>query len=58
MNLLLEQFENEALDRIVRFSKIADKMHFEICLGFSGGKDSQFAIICAKELGLNLKHTT
>lgn len=55
MNLLLDQFENEALDRIVRFSKIADKMHFEICLGFSGGKDSQVCYHLCKRAGIKFK---
>ena len=41
MNLFLEQMEEEAISRIRRFAKIAEKMKLEITLGFSGGKDSQ-----------------
>lgn len=55
MNLLLEQFENEAIDRIKRFSKIADKLGFDICLGFSGGKDSQVCYDLCKRAGIKFK---
>ena len=55
MNLFLEQFEEQAIDRIVRFSKIACKMGFEICLGFSGGKDSQVCYHLCKRAGITFK---
>lgn len=41
MNLFTEQIEQEAISRIQRFAKIADKMGLSIAVGFSGGKDSQ-----------------
>lgn len=41
MNLFTEQIEQEAISRIQRFAKIADKMGLDIAVGFSGGKDSQ-----------------
>ena len=37
----LEEKENIAIERIHKFAKIADAMRFNICVGFSGGKDSQ-----------------
>ena len=40
-NLFSDEIEAQAIDRIVRFSKIADSLGLDICLGFSGGKDSQ-----------------
>ena len=45
MNLFMNQIEQEAIIRIQKFSKIAKAMGFEICLGFSDGKDSQ-VVIC------------
>ena len=41
MNLFTEQIEQEAISRIQRFAKIAEKMGLDIAVGFSGGKDSQ-----------------
>lgn len=40
MNIFQQEIENQAIDRIQKFSKIADKMGFDVCVGFSGGKDS------------------
>ena len=41
MNLFDEEIEQLAIDRIRKFAKIAGKMGFDVCLGFSEGKDSQ-----------------
>lgn len=41
MNIFSDEIEQQAIERIKKFSKIANAMGFEICLGFSGGKDSQ-----------------
>jgi phosphoadenosine phosphosulfate reductase len=41
MDLFHEEREAEAISRIKKFAKIADKMNFEVAVGFSGGKDSQ-----------------
>ncbi len=40
-NLFFSEFENQAIERIQKFARIANAMRFDICLGFSGGKDSQ-----------------
>lgn len=40
MNIFQQEIENQAIERIQKFSKIADKMGFDVCVGFSGGKDS------------------
>lgn len=37
----LEEKESIAIERIHKFAKIADAMRFDMCVGFSGGKDSQ-----------------
>ena len=44
MNMFLEEIEQQAIQRILKFAKIAKAMGFEICLGFSGGKDSQVGL--------------
>lgn len=41
MNIFSDEIEQQAILRIQKFAKIAKAMGFEICLGFSGGKDSQ-----------------
>lgn len=41
MNLFSEEIEQTAILRIRKFTKIAKAMGFEICVAFSGGKDSQ-----------------
>lgn len=40
MNLFEKEFEEEAILRIKKFAKIAEKLDYSIVLGFSGGKDS------------------
>lgn len=40
MNIFAEQFEDEAIDSIIKFSKIAKMEGLPVELGFSGGKDS------------------
>lgn len=55
MNLFNEEIENQAIDRIRKFSKIADTMGFEICLGFSGGKDSQVVYDLCLRAGIKFK---
>lgn len=55
MNLFNEEIENQAIDRIRKFSKIADTMGFEICLGFSGGKDSQVIYDLCLRAGIKFK---
>lgn len=37
MNLFQNEIEQQAINRIQKFAKIAEVMGFEICLGFSGG---------------------
>ena len=41
MNIFSDEIEQQDILRIQKFAKIAQAMGFEICLGFSGGKDSQ-----------------
>lgn len=41
MNLFFKELEEQAINRIRKFHKIAQAMGFEVALGFSGGKDSQ-----------------
>lgn len=59
-NLFNEEFEQEAIARIQKFAKIADKLGYEVAVGFSGGKDSQVVYdLCkrlelAKKLGFNV----
>lgn len=54
-----ELFDDElikiAIDRILKFKKIADNMGFEICLGFSGGKDSQVVYDLCLKSGVEFK---
>lgn len=38
MNLFNEEIEQQAIERIQKFAKIARAMGFEVCLGFSGGE--------------------
>lgn len=55
MNLFQEELENTAIDRIQRFAKIAKTMDFDICLGFSGGKDSQVTYDLCERSGIPFK---
>lgn len=54
-NLFLDEFENEAIDRIRRFAKIAEAMDFDICVGFLGGKDSQVVYDLCLRAGVPFK---
>lgn len=56
MNMFSEEIEQQAIQRIQKFSKIAKSMGFKVCLGFSGGKDSQVPMTFVCVLVLNLKH--
>lgn len=55
MNIFQEEIEQIAIERIQKFAKIADKMKFEICVGFSGGKDSQVVYDLCKRSGIQFK---
>lgn len=52
MNLFAEEMEQTAIERIRKFAKIAEKMGFEVRLGFSGGKDSQVCYDLCKRSGI------
>ena len=53
MILFTNEFEQEAINRIVKFSKIAEALNYEIAVGFSGGKDSQVVYDLCKRSGIN-----
>lgn len=55
MNIFHQEIEQQAIERIQKFSKIADKMGFEVCLGFSGGKDSQVVYDLCLRSGIDFK---
>lgn len=55
MNLFQQEIEEQAIERIQKFAKIAKAMGFEICLGFSGGKDSQVSYDLCKRSGVEFK---
>lgn len=55
MNLFTDEIEQQAIERIQKFSKIAEAMGFEIVLGFSGGKDSQVVYDLCKRSGITFK---
>lgn len=55
MTLFDEEFEQEAITRIRKFSKIAEAMGFEVAVGFSGGKDSQVVYDLCKRAGIPFK---
>lgn len=55
MNLFTEEIEQQAIERIQKFAKIAKTMGFEVCLGFSGGKDSQVCYDLCKRSGIEFK---
>ena len=54
-NLFLDEMEQIAIDRIQRFARLAGKMDFEVCLGFSGGKDSQVVHHLCKRANITFK---
>lgn len=54
-NLFAEEIEQQAIERIQKFAKIAKTMGFEVCLGFSGGKDSQVCYDLCKRSGIDFK---
>lgn len=55
MTLFDEQFEQEAIERIRKFARIADKMGFVPVVAFSGGKDSQVVFDLCKRSGITFK---
>lgn len=55
MNLFQEEIEQTAIERIQKFAKIAKTMGFEVCLGFSGGKDSQVCHDLCKRSGIEFR---
>lgn len=55
MNIFADEIENQAIERIRKFAKIAKAMGFEVCLGFSGGKDSQVCYDLCKRSGIYFK---
>ena len=55
MTLFDEQFEQEAIERIQKFARLAEKMGYTPVLGFSGGKDSQVCYDLCKRAGIEFK---
>lgn len=55
MNLFTDEIEQQAIERIQKFEKIAKAMGFEVILGFSGGKDSQVVYDLCKRSGITFK---
>lgn len=55
MSLFDNEFEQEAIQRIVKFSKIAETLGYEVAVGFSGGKDSQVVYDLCKRSGIQFK---
>lgn len=55
MNLFTDEIEQQAIERIQKFEKIAKAMGFEVILGFSGGKDSQVCYDLCKRSGITFK---
>ncbi len=58
MNLFSEEIEQTSIERIQKFAKIAKTMGFEVCLGFSGGKDSQVCYDLCKRSGIASRLTS
>jgi len=54
-NLFAKEIEDTAIERIQKFSKIAKTMKFDICVAFSGGKDSQVVYDLCKRSGVDFK---
>lgn len=55
MNIFADEIEQQAIERIRKFAKIAKAMEFDVCLGFSGGKDSQVCYDLCKRSGIDFK---
>lgn len=55
MHLFSEEIEKQAIERILKFQKIAKAMDFDICVGFSGGKDSQVVYDLCIRAGIKFK---
>ena len=55
MNIFSDIIEQQAIIRIQKFSKIAKSMGFGMCLGFSGGKDSQVVYDLCLRSGVEFK---
>lgn len=55
LNLFSDEIERQAILRIQKFSKIAKIMGFEVCLSFSGGKDSQVIYDLCLRSGIDFK---
>lgn len=52
MDLFTEEREQEAMERIQKFARIARAMELDIAVGFSGGKDSQVTYDLCKRAGI------
>lgn len=50
-----EQFEQEAIERIRKFGRLAEKMGYVPVVGFSGGKDSQVVYDLCKRSGIKIE---
>lgn len=57
MNLFAEEIEQQAIERIQKFAKIAKTMGFEVCLGFSGARTVKYVTTSVNVAELSLKHT-
>lgn len=55
MSIFWNEIEQQAIQRIQKFSQIAKAMGFEMCLGFSGGKDSQVVYDLCLRSGVEFK---
>jgi len=53
--LFTDQIEIEAIERIQKFSRLAEKMGYIPVLGFSGGKDSQVCYDLCKRAGIKFR---
>lgn len=54
-SLFADQFENESIERIQKFARLAGKMGFVPVLGFSGGKDSIVCYDLCKRAGIEFR---